>query len=320
MVAIAIFLVFLATFTAAAIAVVVASMVMRRREAISSASGLAGDTTDNEVPLLIREESLSTISMWDQLLARIDLVTILKMRIAEAGLHWSIGRTTASMLLGGAVGAGLAFEVNWMPPGSSILLAAAGAMPSYWYIMKRRAARFRRFEDQFPDALDSLARAMRAGHPFTGGMELLASECPAPLGLEIRRACDERRLGLGWNQALDNLARRIPILELRLFTAAVILQSRSGGKLSEMLEKLADTIRDSLALRGDVRAISANGRMTGAVLTILPIAIAGIMLVTSPEYISNLIAYPQGKYLLMASAGCLIFGHFIIRRIVNIKT
>ena len=138
--------------------------------------------------------------------------------------------------------------------------------------------------------------------------------------MEIRHACDERRLGLGWNQALDTLARRVPILELRLFTAAVILQSRSGGKLSEVLEKLADTIRDSASLRGDVRAISANGRMTGTVLTILPIAIAAIMFVTSPEYIATLFAYPQGKYLLMASSGCLVFGHFVIRRIVIIKT
>ena len=97
-------------------------------------------------------------------------------------------------------------------------------------------------------------------------------------------------------------------------------QSRSGGKLSEVLEKLADTIRDSAALRGDVRAISANGRLTGSVLTILPVAIAGIMFITSPDYIATLIAYPQGKYLLMASIGCLVLGHFVIRKIVNIKT
>ena len=320
MVALAIFLIFLATFTAAAIAVVIASLVMGRRAAVASASGLDSGIGDNEVPLLIREEALSTISPWHLLLTHIDFIGILKTRIGEAGLRWSIGRTTASMLLGGAVGAALAFGFDWMPPGSSILLAAAGATPPYLYIMNRRASRFRKFEDQFPDALDSLARAMRAGHTFAGGMDLLANECPAPLGLEMRRSCDEWRLGLDWNRALDNLARRVPILELRLFTAAVILQSRSGGRLSEVLEKLAETIRDSASLRGDVRAISANGRMTGTVLTILPIAIAGIMFVTSPEYISTLIVYPQGKYLLMASAVCLVFGHFVIRRIVNIKT
>ena len=321
MVPLAIFLVFLATFTAAAIAVVVAAFVMRRREVASPASGHAGGSDDaRTAPLLIREESLSTISMWHRLLTQFDFIEILKTRIAEAGLRWSMGRTTASMLLGGALGAALAFGFEWMPPGSSIVLAIAGAMPPYIYILQKRTARLRRFEEQFPDALDSLARAMRAGHPFAGGMELLAGECPAPLGGEIRRACDEWRLGLPWNQALYHLAERVPILELRLFTAAVILQSRSGGKLSEVLEKLADTTRESVSLRGDVRAISANGRLTGLVLTILPLLIAATMFVTSPAYIGTLFEYPQGKYLMMGSAGCLVLGHFAIRKIVNIKT
>jgi len=320
MVALAIFLVFLATFTAAAIAVVVSSVVLNRRPVPSAGAGSTGALNDVEAPMLIREETLSTISLWHELLTRIDFIEILKTRVSEAGLRWSIGRTTASMLLCGAIGAGIAFQFEWMPPGSSVLLTVVGALPPYLYILNRRTARFRKFEEQFPDALDSLARAMRAGHPFAGGMELLAGECPAPLGLEIRRACDEWRLGMSWNQALDNLARRVPILELRLFTAAVILQSRSGGRLSEVLEKLADTIRESASLRGDVRAISANGRMTGTVLTFLPIGIAAIMFVTSPEYITTLFAYPQGKYMLMAAAGCLVAGHYVIRRIVNIKT
>ena len=319
MVALAICLVFIATFTAAAIAVAVASVVMSRRQATSPESGLAGAIDLVESPILIREESLSTISLWHQLLTQFDFIEILKTRIAEAGLRWSIGRTTATMLLGGALGAALAFQFDWMPPGSSVVLTIAGALPPYLYILNRRTARFQKFEAQFPDALDSLARAMRAGHPFAGGMELLANECPAPLGLEIRRACDEWRLGRSWNLALDNLARRVPILELRLFTAAVILQSRTGGKLSEVLERLAETIRDSASLRGDIGAISANGRMTGTVLTILPIAIGVIMFVTSPGYIGTLVAYPQGKYMLMGSGVCLVAGHFVIRKIVNIK-
>ena len=321
MVPLAILLVFLATFTAAAIAVVVASFVMHPREMVSSASGPAGGSDEAQIaPLLIRVESLSTISLWHRLLTRIDFIEILKARIAEAGLRWSIGRTTATMLLGGALGAAFAFGFDWMPPGSSIVLTFVGALPPYLFILHKRTARFLRFEEQFPDALDSLARAMRAGHPFAGGMELLAGECPAPLGLEIRRACDEWRLGLTWNQALNHLAGRVPLLELRLFTAAVILQSRTGGKLSEVLEKLADTTRESVSLRGDVRAISANGRMTGMVLTILPMLIAATMFVTSPAYIGTLFEYPQGKYLMMASCGCLVLGHFVIRKIVNIKT
>ena len=140
-----------------------------------------------------------------------------------------------------------------------------------------------------------------------------------PLALEIRKACDEWQLGLAWNESLENLARRVPLIEIRLFVAAVLLQSRFGGKLNEILEELAKSIRDSVALRADVRATSAQGRMTGTVLTILPIAIAAIMCVTSPSYIGVLLQHPQGKYLIAGAVACLVLGHFSIQRIVNIK-
>jgi tight adherence protein B len=131
-------------------------------------------------------------------------------------------------------------------------------------------------------------------------MDLVASECPEPPAQELRKAGDEWRLGLGWNDALENLARRLPLLEVRLFAAAVALQSRFGGKLNEILEELAKTIRDSIALRGDIRAISAQGRISGAVLTVLPIALTGILWVTSPAYIGVLFRHPYGKYLIAA--------------------
>jgi tight adherence protein B len=135
----------------------------------------------------------------------------------------------------------------------------------------------------------------------------------------MRKACSEWKLGLGWNDCLENLARRLPLLEVRLFAAAVSLQSRFGGRLNEILEELAKTTRDSVALRGDVRAISAQGRISGMVLTILPIALTGIMLVTSPAYIGVLFQHPSGKYLVAGALVCLVLGHLSIRRIVDIK-
>ena len=150
-------------------------------------------------------------------------------------------------------------------------------------------------------------------------MDLVASECPKPLAQELRKAGDEWRLGLGWNDALENLARRLPLLEVRLFAAAVVLQSRFGGKLNEILEELAKTIRDSVALRGDIRAISAQGRISGAVLTVLPIALTGILWVTSPAYIGVLFRHPYGKYLIAGALTCLVLGHLSIQRIVSIK-
>ena len=122
-----------------------------------------------------------------------------------------------------------------------------------------------------------------------------------------------------WNEALENFARRMPLLEVRLFVAAVVLQSRFGGKLNEILEELAKAIRDAIALRGDVQAISAQGRLTGMILTILPIGIAGVMFVASPAYISVLFNHPYGKYLIAGALVCLALGHLVIQRIVNVK-
>ena len=321
MIAIAILLVFLATFTAAAIAVVIASLVLVREAEPEPAEGAANaDFTGGEDgPLLLREESLSSISIWHELLNRLDLVENLKTSIAQAGLRWSVGRVTLFMLLSGTIAAGLLIGIDWTPPGTALIGGIAASLPPYFYIRNRRKARFRKIEDQLPDALDSLARAMRAGHPFSGGMDILANELPAPLGPEIRTAVEEWRLGMAWSRALANLAKRLPLLEIRLFAAAVVMQNRTGGKLSEVLERLADTIRDSISLRGDVQAISANGRLTGLILTLLPVGIATIMFFTSPGYIGMLLKYQEGKYLILASGICIVAGHFVIKKIVTIR-
>ena len=129
------------------------------------------------------------------------------------------------------------------------MAVAAVALLPYVYILHQRKKRFLKIELQFSDALDSLSRALRAGQTFGAGMELVASECSEPLAQELRRTCSEWKLGLAWDQALENFALRVPLLEIRLFVAAVVLQTRFGGKLNEILDELAKTIRDSLALR-----------------------------------------------------------------------
>ena len=150
-------------------------------------------------------------------------------------------------------------------------------------------------------------------------MELVADESLEPLAQELRRTCSEWKLGLAWDQALENFAVRVPLLEIRLFVAAVVLQSRFGGKLNEILEELAKTIRDSLALSGELRAVSAQGRLTGTVLTLLPPTIAGIMFFTNPSYMGMLLWHPYSKYLITGALACLVLGHFAIQRIVDIK-
>ena len=148
---------------------------------------------------------------------------------------------------------------------------------------------------------------------------MLAIEAPQPIAGEFRRTVEEYKLGVSWNRALSGLAERIPMLEVRLFVAAVLLQTRTGGKLTEVLERLADTIRDSISLRGDVKAISAHGRLTGTILTVLPLGIAATMYYSSPGYLDVLTNHPMGPTLIEAALICLLLGHFTIKRIVTIK-
>jgi tight adherence protein B len=314
MIAAIVILIFTITFLSASAAVAAGSALLEGSR-VSETSEAPPET-----PLLLRQQLLSTIDIWHRLLARFDFVEILKLRIAEAGLKWSVGRVTLMMLLSGSVGAAAMFALDWAPAVSAPLFGVAGILAPYLFILRKRKKRFQKIEEQFPDALDSLSRALRAGHAFGAGMDLVANEAPEPLAQEIRKACDEWSLGLPWSASLENFARRIPLLEIRLFVAAVTLQSRFGGRLNEILEELAKTIRDSLALRGDVRAISSQGRMTGLVLTILPIAITAVMFVTSPSYIGVLFRHPYGRYLITGALVCLVLGHLTIQRIVNIKT
>ena len=309
-------LVFLGVFLIASLAVVVASFFQDRGtpDVPVAFVGISG-----EVPLLLREESLSTINFWERLLQRFDVFETLQTHLSEAGLKWSVGRVTATMMLTGTLAAAVTTEVSWIPLGTSVFVFLGAAWIPYLFIAAKRRSRFSKLEDQFPDALDSLARALRAGHALAGGMEMLAIEAPQPIGGEFRRTIEEYKLGMSWNRALVGLAKRIPLLEVRLFVAAVLLQSRTGGKLTEVLERLADTIRDSISLRGDVKAISAHGRLTGTILTILPIGIAATMYYSSPGYLEVLTKHPSGPMLIEGAIICLLLGHFVIKRIVTVK-
>jgi tight adherence protein B len=208
---------------------------------------------------------------------------------------------------------------NWFPGWINGALAYGASLVPYLYVWRRRKVRFAKFESQLPDALDSLSRALRAGHPFAAALEIVASESEAPISTELRRASIEGNLGTSWQQALDSLSQRVPMLEVNMFAAAVQLHSRTGGKLSEVLAILSEGMRESQALKGEVRAIAAHGKLTGLILTVLPPCIALIMAVVNPSYLGVLIANAYGKYMIMAAIACLVLAHFAIRRIVDIK-
>jgi tight adherence protein B len=309
--------VFVSSFLLAAAAVLIASLVLGRKYAASGNPSLASDPEDE--PSLLKLEALSSIAPWSTLLKQFDYFDRMRRRIAETDLNWTVGRLTAMMLLAGAFSLAILSGFGWLPFWLALLIAGACALAPYGYVLRRGARRLKQFEQQFPDALDFLARSLRAGHPLPMCLELLAQEESPPLSLEMRQTADERRLGLPLDQALENLAKRAPLLNVRLFVAAVKLQSRTGGKLSEVLTGLAENMREAAAVEGEVRALAAHGRVTGAVLTALPIGIAALMTAVNPGYLNILWENPTGRELIVVCAVALVVAHFVIRKIVDVR-
>ena len=179
-----------------------------------------------------------------------------------------MGRVTLAMLLSATV----AFLLFWkiLPGGRPCWSPWRwGSRPTATFCGVRRK-RFDRFREGFPDVLDSLARALRAGYPLATAMESVVAETTPTVAVEIRKTSAEANLGMGWSRALENMGRRLPLLEVNLFSAAVQLHSRTGGKLGEVMGQLAENMRETQSLRGEVRALAAHGKLTGAILTVCP--------------------------------------------------
>ncbi len=279
----------------------------------------AGEFADGDFAAspLFHSERLSTLNFWDNLLARFDFIEILRTRIAQAGLDWSVGRVTLLMLLCGTIAGLLASRL--LPTWAAVAAGIGVAFAPYGYILQRREKRFRKFKEMFPDVMDSLARALRAGYPISAAFEVVANDAAMPVAAELKKVATEVQLGVGWQRALENLGQRVPLLEVNLFAAAVVLHSRTGGKLSEVIAGVAETMREGLALQGEVRSLAAHGKLTGAILTILPIGIAAMMMFVSPTYMMVLYNHPLGKTLITAAITCLVLAHYVIRKLVDIK-
>jgi len=241
--------------------------------------------------------------------------------IQQAGLQWSVSRLLIAMSVGAVVGGviGGTFNPLGIAPVSVIALAfLLGSFP-YLYVRRKRSKRLGQIEAQLPEALDFLARSMRAGHAFSISLEMLGQESPDPLGQEFRVLFNEQNLGAPIEIALNNLADRVPLLDIRLLVSAVALQRQTGGNLSEILMRLAELIRARFRLRGQVRAASAHGRLTAAVLTIMPIMLVVALLFVAPGYLQGMAADPAGKYLILGAIVAQVAGYIIMRNITNIK-
>jgi len=307
---------FVLTFLIAVAAVACAALAL---EAFRRVRGAGPEQAPASASPLLRENQLSSISIWAMALQHLDVAEKVRQDIARAGLTWSVGRVTLLMLLCGSSVGALAAQGAWLPTWMVVLLAIAAGLGPWLWVRWRGARRLRLFEEQFPDALDSLARALRAGHPFGTALDAAAAEAQEPVAGEISRLCAEGRLATSWSDALSSFAARVPLLEVNMFVAAVGLHLRTGGRLTQLIEQLADTMREAVALRGEVRAAAAHGKLTGAILTALPIAIGLAMMAVNPTYVAVLIAWRWGKDLLWAGLACLVLAHVVIRKMVDIR-
>jgi tight adherence protein B len=274
---------------------------------------------ETKTPLAVRTAAPRLTS--GEFLHQFAIIRKMDVALKQSGLNT---RLTQVLLLSSALmsaGAVVGFMLRgWIPePAASLMLASMGAALPALRVRRRRAARIRAFEAQFPDALEFLSRSMLAGHGFTTSLNLLTEEASDPLASVFRNASSEIQLGSSMECALAKLPEQIPLVDVRFFVSAVLVQQSSGGNLAEILNKLAYVVRERFRLSGEVQAASAHGRLTSMVLIALPVLLTVALLVMDPEYLTTFAQQPEGRFLLIAAVCGQVAGHTIIRRIVNIK-
>ena len=241
--------------------------------------------------------------------------------IAESGVGWSLNRfliTSGLAFVAGAIGASLV-PYNADPFMLALLGGCVTAGLPLFFVRKKRAKRLDALESQLPDALDFLARSMRAGHAFSISLEMVGEEIHEPLGQEFRSLFNEQNLGATLERSLENFHSRVPLPDVRFFSSAVLLQRQTGGNLSEILNRLSHIIRERFRLKGQVKAVSAHGRLTATILTLLPIGTLAGLIITSPGYLDPMLHDPTGRRWSRCGILAQIVGNFFIRKIIKIK-
>src|ERR1035437_2240605 len=226
------------------------------------------------------------------------------------------------LLLISAVCGLIGYEATDLYTGN-FFVAFCVAVPCFFlplaYVFIRRSRRMSAFERQFPEAIDLLARSVRAGHSFISGMEIIATDLPTPISTEFRITFDEQRFGLPLRDALMGLCDRVPLIDVRLFVIALLVQKETGGNLVEILDNLAHVIRERFRIAGEVRVRTAQGRLTAIILMIIPVAMLGVLHVVNPDYVNLLFVNRMGKYMLAIAAGLQVIGAAVLWKIVKIK-
>jgi tight adherence protein B len=280
--------------------------------------------TRGERLALLRDEMLSRIPAFDMLLRRSERISRLQTLLEQAGLNMRAGNVLIFSALSAAMVALAAFAVSGPLPHNETVpfvcaAAALGVILPYTYAARRRTLRFQKFEELFPEAIDTLGRAVRAGHAFTMALEIVCNEFSEPVATEFRKLYEEQKYGMPVRDALVNLTERVPLVDVKFFATAVMLQRETGGNLAEILDNLSYMIRERFKILRQVRVYTAQGRLTMMLLMGLPPVIVITMLIVSPGFIQPLFNDPIGHMLIAAGITLQTIGYFVIRRIIQIQ-
>jgi tight adherence protein B len=289
----------------------------RRRDAMRQLRAFT-NTAQGEGPGLLRGMDGQVPDWLVPIASRVPALEDAKLMLEQAGSSMSLARfLVISVGLSLALGLGiLVLTLSWIP---GIAAAAFGAALPYMVFRYKRNSRFYKFEEQLPEAIDMLGRAIRAGHPLSSGLKMVADEASEPVASEFRRTHEEHRFGLAFEDAMLAMADRVKIVDVRILVTAILIQREVGGNLAEILDNLSQVIRARFTIRRQLRVYTAQGRFSGYVLAALPICVGAAVYSLNPPYIMLLFTDPLGKLMVFVAIVFQLIGFLWIRKIVNIE-
>jgi tight adherence protein B len=276
-----------------------------------------GAVGEGERVSILKQRRYSASDGLDKLLHEWRIAHAIDRRLVQAGLSWTVAQFMG--MSAGSLALGLALAQLLPMPTVAVCVVGGLCMAiPYYFLMRSRRARLTKIEEQLPEAADFIARALRSGHSFTNVLQMVGTELPEPLSGEFRGAHEEINYGVPLNEALHNLADRIPLTDLRYLIIAVVIQRESGGNLAEILGNIGHIIRERLKLLGQVRVLSAEGRMSAWILGALPFVVIVLMSMSNYKYISMLWTDPTGIRIMWYGAGMIVVGIIWLRRVIRI--
>jgi len=267
---------------------------------------------------LLKQRLLSQTPAVDRILLQIPRIHQLDRLLLQSGRQLTVAGFLSVTLLTAVVGLMLAMLIG-LPTFAVIIIGAAASGLPLFFVLSAKHKRLLVIEQQLPDALDLMARAMLAGHAFPSGLKMVGEEVPEPVSGEFRIVFDEINYGISVQDALTNMATRVPSTDLRYFVISVLIQRETGGNLAELLNNISALIRARLKLMGAVRVLSAEGRLSALILTILPFALAGVIFLVNPKFLSVLWTDPVGPKIVAGALALMIFGMFWMWRVIKIR-